>query len=195
MAETPQKPAGSTITATPAIESSAEKIARLERENAALLAKFQAAEETIQQKDAQAAAQMQFGSTAQEFPAGTKKVKRLDEDGDPVTRRVQKLDGDGKHELDDDGKPMFVKEPIYDDVAVYRYKIDIPPSGGVAIMLNGVQYYHGEVYEFDVGQLRTIKDIVARSWGHEANIRGAENENAYRQPKSVTLRGNERRRA
>jgi len=176
----------------PALESPAEKIARLEREMAELQSKLKLAEETIESKDAQAAAQLMFGSTVQEIPCGMREREKRDKRGDVITHKVKKLDGDGQPELDDDGKQMFVKEPIYEEVPIFKYKIDLPPSGGLGIVINQFPYYHGEVYEFDIDELRTIKDIVARSWGHEANIRGAANENAYRRPIGKVLRGNDR---
>lgn len=76
---------------------------------------------------------------------------------------------------------------------LWRYKVDLPPSGGMCIKLNGLDYFHGEQYNFTTDQLRSIKDIVARCWNHEASIMGS-NENFYRQPTSTTLRGNSSRR-
>ena len=59
--------------------------------------------------------------------------------------------------------------------------IDIPPSGGTHIELNGVHYYHGTTYEFDIHTIRTVKDIMHRGWKHESDINGS-NENFYRRP-------------
>lgn len=170
-------------------ESPADKIARLEKENAALSAKLGEATETIAQKEAQVAAQVQYGTSVTEIACGTRRVKKRDSDGDVVTRRVRKLDGEGQPEDDEDGKPMFVKEAMYDEVPIFRYKIDIPPSGGLALVINSVHYYDGEVYEFTIEELRTIKDMVARSWSHEASIQGQQNENAYRRPSPYTING------
>jgi hypothetical protein len=75
----------------------------------------------------------------------------------------------------------------------YRYRIELPPSGGLDVRINGVPYYHGQEYSIDLDTLRTIKDVVHRSWAHEASIRGS-NENFYRQPANVVLRGGEARR-
>lgn len=66
-----------------------------------------------------------------------------------------------------------------DGVLLYKYKIDLPPSGGLDIKINGMPYYHGETYTFDVDLLRTIKEIVQRTWAHEQSIQGS-NENFYR---------------
>lgn len=84
----------------------------------------------------------------------------------------------GKHE---DGHDMW------------KYKIDLSPSGGVDIRINGVPYYHGEVYTFDTATLRTVKEIVQRTWDHERNISG-NNENMYRREMNVTISGKGGRR-
>jgi hypothetical protein len=75
---------------------------------------------------------------------------------------------------------------------MWKYKIDLSPSGGVDVRINGVPYYHGEVYTFDTPTLRTVKEIVQRTWDHERNIHG-NNENMYRREMNVTLSGRGRR--
>ena len=72
------------------------------------------------------------------------------------------------------------------EVPTYYYKIDLPPSGGVDLKINGESKYHGVTYEFTLDELRTVKDMVARSWGHEANIKGS-NENIFRRPQNRVL--------
>lgn len=76
---------------------------------------------------------------------------------------------------------------------VYWYRIDLAPCGGTEIKINGVPYYHGSTYEFRTDLLRSVKEIVARTWDHENNIMGA-NENAYKVAQDKILRGGERRR-
>jgi len=71
---------------------------------------------------------------------------------------------------------------------LWKYKIDLPPSGGTDIKVNMVPYYHGETYTFETDLLRTIKEIVQRSWGHEASIQGS-NENFYRREMNKTISG------
>jgi NADH:ubiquinone oxidoreductase subunit len=66
----------------------------------------------------------------------------------------------------------------------YHYRVDLPPSGGVEIKINGVPFFHGEQYKVTGKTLSTLQDIVARSWQHEAQINGSQNENAYRKPNS-----------
>jgi hypothetical protein len=80
-----------------------------------------------------------------------------------------------------------------DGADMWRYKIDLSPSGGVEIRLNGIPYYHGEVYTFDTATLRTVKEIVARTWDHERNISG-NNENVYRREMEPRLSGKGGRR-
>ncbi len=70
----------------------------------------------------------------------------------------------------------------------YAYRIDLPPSGGMFIRINGEPLYHSSTYTFNLNTLRTVKDIVARSWAHETTIQG-NNENAYRKPKNVRIGG------
>lgn len=77
-------------------------------------------------------------------------------------------------------------------VALWWYKIDLPPSGGEAVRLSGLHYYHGETYKVSAAVLSTLKDIVWRAWAHNAEIMGS-NENAYRRPQEKVLRGNARR--
>jgi hypothetical protein len=81
---------------------------------------------------------------------------------------VPLVDADGK-EVDGETEPS------------YFYRIDLPPSGGQHIVINGVMFYHGEQYKVRVSTLRTMKEIVFRGWQHEASIRGS-NENFYRAP-------------
>jgi hypothetical protein len=81
---------------------------------------------------------------------------------------------------DKDGNPL------------YEYLIDLPASGGVGITVNGVLYQHGSKYRFTLPQLLSMKEIVHRSWSHEASLHDY-NENAYRQEIRPTIRGNERR--
>lgn len=76
---------------------------------------------------------------------------------------------------------------------VYWYRIDLAPCGGTEIKINGVPYYHGSTYEFRTDLLRSVKEIVARTWAHENNIMGS-NENAYKVAQDRMLRGGDRRR-
>src|SRR6478736_2744151 len=75
-----------------------------------------------------------------------------------------------------------------DGVDMWWYRIDLAPCGGIDIRLNGQQYVHGTTYEFTTDVLRSVKEIVARTWDHENNINGA-NENAYKVAQDRVLRG------
>lgn len=77
---------------------------------------------------------------------------------------------------DEDGKPMWY------------YRIDLAPCGGTEIRINGTPYYHGTTYKFDTDLLRSIKEIVARTWTHENAINGA-NENPYKRAQNKLLGG------
>lgn len=78
--------------------------------------------------------------------------------------------------LDPDGKEI---EGEMEDA--YFYRIDLPPSGGTDLSINGNKFYHGEQYKVRVSTLRTLKEMVYRCFMHEASIRGS-NENFYRTP-------------
>ena len=71
---------------------------------------------------------------------------------------------------------------------MWKYKIDLPPSGGTDLKVNGVPFFHGETYTFNTDMLRSIKEMVQRCWLHEASIQG-NNENFYRREMNKTLRG------
>jgi carboxylesterase type B len=76
---------------------------------------------------------------------------------------------------------------------IWWYRIDLAPCGGIDFRLNGQQFVHGTTYEFTTDVLRSVKEIVARTWDHENNINGT-NENAYKVAQDRVLRGGDRRR-
>lgn len=105
----------------------------------------------------------------------------------PTGKFVTVLGSDNKPLLDEKGEKVL--EPTF------HFKIDLPPSGGDGIFINGVPHYHGSTYQLTIGQLRVFKDQVHRSWAHERSIRGDdENERSYRRPTARILRGGEARR-
>lgn len=71
---------------------------------------------------------------------------------------------------------------------LYWYRIDLAPCGGTEIKINGMPYYHGQTYKFGTDLLRSIKEIVSRTWEHEANVNGV-NENVFKQAQNRILRG------
>jgi hypothetical protein len=97
---------------------------------------------------------------------------------------IRKLDPKKPYRVteDDDGK--IKRKPNWIDVEVptFYYRIELPTSGGFNLTTNQVEFMHGEVYEFDIDTLRSVKERVYRQWQHEASINGS-NENAYRRPK------------
>ena len=72
-------------------------------------------------------------------------------------------------------------------VPTYFYTVKLPVGAGLDITVNGIKYYHGETYTFDLYELRDIKSMVARTWDHEKSIHG-DNENAYRRPTEKFVR-------
>ena len=75
------------------------------------------------------------------------------------------------------------KKLVYKKVKVptYYYALNLPTGAGLCLSTNGIQYFHGETYEFTQNELADIKSRVARCWDHEKSIHG-NNENAYRKP-------------
>lgn len=71
---------------------------------------------------------------------------------------------------------------------LWWYRIDLAPCGGLDIKINGQQYVHGETYKFTTDLLRSVKEIVSRTWAHENSINGA-NENPYKQAQNRILGG------
>jgi len=78
------------------------------------------------------------------------------------------------------------KIPKLESVPTYFYKIMLPPSGGYGLMVNQQWMYHGGVYELDIHQLRSAKEQVFRSWQHEKNVHG-DNENFYKRETKPTI--------
>lgn len=76
---------------------------------------------------------------------------------------------------------------------MWFFRIDLPPSGGQAIVINGTHYFHREQYKFDTPMLQSVKDIQARAWKHDEQIKGS-NENAYRRPMERVISGQGGRR-
>lgn len=72
------------------------------------------------------------------------------------------------------------------DTELWEYTIDLPPSGGNDIGINGFKFFHGQTYKVTTNTLRDLMDKVHRCWWHEGNIRGS-NENAYRQLNSRSI--------
>lgn len=76
------------------------------------------------------------------------------------------------------------------EMPTFFYRIALPAgatgSNGSCLSTNGVEYHHGQTYEFDESTLAEIKSRVARCWDHEKSIHG-DNENAYRKMSNKRL--------
>ncbi len=75
-----------------------------------------------------------------------------------------------------------ILEPIWHEVELptFFYKINLPPVGGLGLVVNQMPLAHGAMMEFDIDTLRSVKEMIYRAWDHERNIKGND-ENAYRQ--------------
>lgn len=136
-----------------------EKAARGEAEQAAL--------------DAAQAQGSLLQSDVQEVPSG----KRI---------KVQRLDHYKVVGHKDDGREIIKAVMKTVEIPTFFYKVDMPPCGGTDLKINGIPYYHGTVYELDLDTLRTIKEMVYRTWDHDRNVH-ASDENFYRKKQSPTL--------
>jgi len=146
------------------------RLAKVEKERDEALGKQELSEQTIaalQAAQRQGAIQ---GVFAQEQPTG-KKVKLKVFDHLKILR------------YDDNGKE--ITRPVFKTVEMDTYflKIDMPPCGDTCLSINGERFYHGAVYEFDIHTLRTVKDIIFRTWAHDRAIH-PNDENFYRRDPS-----------
>jgi hypothetical protein len=74
------------------------------------------------------------------------------------------------------------------ELPTYFYAINLPAGAGTHLATNGIEYYHGQTYEFDPTTLAEMKSRVARCWDHEKSIHGGD-ENAYRKPTKMQFGG------
>ena len=63
--------------------------------------------------------------------------------------------------------------------------IDLP-GHAVRILIDGVEYLHGFIYNVNAHQAATMRDIMQRCWNHENEVGGA-NREWYRRPRNTTL--------
>lgn len=84
-------------------------------------------------------------------------------------------------------KKEYVEEER--ELDFYRYLVDLPPSGGIEVRLGPNVFLHGQVAVVDYNTLRSLKEVVHRSWAHEAQINGRTDQVWGRKPLSLVLRG------
>lgn len=183
----PRKPAAVTppaASAAPAADDTDSKLQALKDE----LARLQAA---LADKDKQLEDARKGATSAQALAA--LQQREIEEMPTGKTVTVQKIKSWKRTGYNrENGQP--IREPVWHEVQVptYWYRIELPPSGGTGLKFNGEELMHGQTYELDLDMLRTVKDAVAKSWAHEQNIRGS-NENFYRREKAPILRGGQAR--
>lgn len=150
----------------PELKAALAKIEELQREKEMLTRKVA---KTEQERDALEAAQsegMMFHASTQEHPTGKF-----------VTLKV--LKNYKVVSYTDNGRPIISPRFKDEKVPTFMLKIDMPPSGDVGLKIDGDLFCHGAVYELDLYKLRTVKDIVARTWDHHRSIHPGD-ENFYK---------------
>jgi hypothetical protein len=75
-----------------------------------------------------------------------------------------------------------VSEGKFEDIEkdFWKYTLDLPPSAGEGIKINGMPAYHGQLICVDTDTLRYVKAMVFQAWYHEQSITGTANDNAFR---------------
>ena len=80
---------------------------------------------------------------------------------------------DDAHRADE---PTLQMEDIFIDL----------PGHAVRILIDGIEYLHGFIYNVNAHQAATMRDIMQRCWNHENEVGGA-NREWYRRPRNTTL--------
>lgn len=160
------------------VGASAKDVAKLMEEIRGLKEKLKLSEQ--QRSDAEAAA------LAAAEAQGMLMQRQIQEVATGKTVKVKRASGYEVVGHKDDGREIL--KPVWKTVELptYFYKIDMPAVGGWDLKINGQSLFHGTVYEFDIDTLRSVKEIVYRTWDHERSIHGSD-ENAYRPQQQPTL--------
>ena len=125
-------------------------------------------------RSAQAMLQAQVdAASAYTIPSGVEEVPT------GKTMKVRKFKEYDIKGYKDSGEPIVT--PIFEtvDVPEYVYQINMAPCGGTDLKINGVAYFHGAIVKTDIDTIRLLKDMVYKTWKHDADIHGTD-ENFYR---------------
>lgn len=76
----------------------------------------------------------------------------------------------------------------FTEIDMFEYLIDLAPNQGLEVKINGIPFAHNTAVEVDTNTLRTLKDIIAKGWWHEAQINGNQ-EAKFRRQVSAVLSG------
>lgn len=82
-------------------------------------------------------------------------------------------------------KRLEMQRKLDPDEELYFCTIDLAPFAD-RMTLDGVVYLHGATYEVPHRQYDTMREIMSRSWQHEASIGNANSDN-YRKPHNFRL--------
>lgn len=92
-----------------------------------------------------------------------------------------------------DAKKAFMEQALEEerrklipDEELRSLQIDLPGHSD-RIVIDGIVYLHGAVYQFNKAQYDTVHEIMQRAWHHEEEVDGA-NRDAYRKPRGVRIR-------
>lgn len=102
----------------------------------------------------------------------------------PTGRTVKQLRCKNPTERD-----VELQEWVEYDEPTYYMKIDMPPVGGVQMVIDGQPLQHGQTYEMTIHRVRQVKEIMYRLRAHEASIHG-EDEDKWRPTVTRTVNKN-----
>ena len=88
------------------------------------------------------------------------RIAKLEEQNKFLLAENMALVGKGESEMD------------YELDGMIRHRVDLPASGGSAIVINGVEFFHGQEYPFERATYAAILEIESRAWAHEREIKG-----------------------
>lgn len=82
-------------------------------------------------------------------------------------------------------KRLEIQRRLDPNEEMHYFTCDLAPFAD-RIIIDGVVYMHGSTYELPSKQFKSMSEIAARTWEHEAEI-GNANSQFYRKPRNVQL--------
>ena len=128
-------------------------------------------------------------SVQRRFAATLDFTSLTEEEKDAIRERAAKTVAEERAAADQDKffeQALREARSAYDPSLLMEDVLIDLPGHAVHILLDGVQFMHGMVYEVPQPVAQTINEIVHRAWLHEAEIGGA-NRQFYQQPRHIQL--------